>query len=403
MPMRPLTYSAAVAATLVLATYIAWFTSDDPQFNPATFEAEPLQIQIAPFEEALTLAQFRNGLGEIVTILVVDYDGETVTGIDFADFGAARLEDPFQVLAQMDKADLLATKDQLKATVEISVERLLPTGPPGMRHIGIGTNFPEHAEEAMSDSVFVFPKFGTATPSRTSVAASPSDLMDYEIELCARFDRPISSLVDFDVAVKGFFLCGDFTDRIALLELADFDNLDSGYGFSDAKSGQGFFPTGPFLVVPDDWASFIADTRMMTEHNGQPRQDARGEEMILDFRGLAQKSLGDMSAPRFYFDGDFFKLTPEPYIASSTTLMSGTSEGVIFTTPRRHDYIEIFLAYLASGGPLSGKSLSDVGIPVFVENEVAGGHFLKPGDVVTYRSSTLGDIVVDIVLDDEGG
>ena len=402
MTRRILPYLAAIVMLLVLAVYLAWLTSEDPKFNVATFEDEPLEMQIAPIETAITLAQFRNDSDETVTILVRDYDGRMVSGVDFAALGVPRLDDPFEALARVDRTDLLAIADEPGAQIEVNVAQLLPSGPTGARHIGIGTNFPEHAEEARSDSVFIFPKFGTATPSRTSVGASASDLMDYEVELCVRFDRPIASLADFDAAMKGFFLCGDFTDRIALLELADFDNLDSGYGFSDAKSGEGFFPTGPFLVVPRDWETFIAETRMVTEHNGQARQDARGNEMILDFRGLAEKALGDMSEPRFFYAGEFFKLTPEPLIPVSTTLMSGTSEGVIFTMPRRHDYIEMLLAYVGAGGPLSGRSLTDVGIPVFVENEIAGGHFLKPGDVVTYRSSTLGDIVVDIVPGSEG-
>lgn len=76
--------------------------------------------------------------------------------------------------------------------------------------------------------------------------------------------------------------------------------------------------------------------------------------------------------------------------------MSGTSEGVIFTTPARHDYIEIALAYLREGGPWSGKEVMDIAIPVFIENERESGHFLKPGDTVTYRASELGDIVVEI-------
>jgi hypothetical protein len=54
------------------------------------------------------------------------------------------------------------------------------------------------------------------------------------------------------------------------------------------------------------------------------------------------------------------------------------------------------LAYLLKGGPLSGKSLMEIAIPVFMENERASGHFLQPGDTVTYRASMLGDIVVEI-------
>ena len=222
-------------------------------------------------------------------------------------------------------------------------------------------------------------------------------LLDYEVEICMRFDRPIATLQDFDAATKGLFLCGDFTDRIALLELADIDNLDSGYGFSDAKSGLGYFPTGPFLVIPSEWQSFVADVRMTTELNGEPRQDARGGEMTLDFRSLAARVLSEATAERFWYQDRFFKLVPHGRIEPDMTLMSGTSEGVILSDPTRRDYIEMLLAYLAAGGPMSGQGLLEIGLPVFIDNNVASGHFLQPGDTVVHRSSALGDIKVDVI------
>lgn len=67
----------------------------------------------------------------------------------------------------------------------------------------IGTNFPEHAEEASSGSVFQFPKFGARSPARTTVKREDGILLDYEVELCGRFDRDITALDDFDAATKG--------------------------------------------------------------------------------------------------------------------------------------------------------------------------------------------------------
>ncbi|MEM9572969.1 MAG: fumarylacetoacetate hydrolase family protein [Pseudomonadota bacterium] len=377
-------------------TFLAWLTSPDPKFNPASFEDAPFDQALVDPAEAITLAQYLDPNGETVTIMVVDYDGETVHGIDLADLGAPRSSDPFIALAAIDGTDIQAAISQQLETRQVEVSDLLPSGPTGDEHLGIGTNFPEHAEEAQSESVFNFPKFGTATPARTSVVAPEGGLLDYEVELCMRFDRSISSIEDFDAAVKGVFLCADFTDRIKLLKLADPDDLDSGYGFSDAKSGVGFFPTGPFLVVPNDWLSFIAETRMMTHLNGEPRQDARGEEMILDFRALTEKVLGDMDRARFSYQDAFYKLAPNARIEQDMTLMSGTSEGVIFTTPQRHDYIEIVIGYVLKGGPFSGKDLMDFAVEAFIQSESASGHFLQPGDVVTYRASGLGDIRVEI-------
>jgi 2-keto-4-pentenoate hydratase/2-oxohepta-3-ene-1,7-dioic acid hydratase in catechol pathway len=397
MTRRILVWAAGILAAAAAALFMAWISSEDPRTNQASFEDAPLQMGLSPLTEAITLAQFRNDRGETVTLLVTQSADGIVTGIDFADIGAARIDDPFEVLASVEPSKIVSAEREVSGRIEIPIEDLLPSGPAGSLHIGIGTNFPEHAEEASSDSVFHFPKFGTATPARTHVVAPASGLLDYEVEFCMRFDRPIASLKDFDDAVKGLFLCADFTDRIALLELADFDNLDSGYGFSDAKSGDDFFPTGPFLVVPQDWRSFIAEERMTTELNGEARQDARGEEMTLDYRALADKALKDMSEARFFYKGEFYRLSQTGRIEPEMTLMSGTSEGVIFTSPARHDYIEMMISYVLAGGPFSGKSLIDIGVPVFIENELQGGHFLKRGDVVIYRSSRMGEIVVEVI------
>jgi 2-keto-4-pentenoate hydratase/2-oxohepta-3-ene-1,7-dioic acid hydratase in catechol pathway len=313
-----------------------------------------------------------------------------------ADLGAPQHDDPFVVLAAIEDIKTKVSEVDAAKRKTVSMDKLLPTGPTGSQHLGIGTNFPEHAEEAQSSSVFNFPKFGTATPARTTVSAKDNGLLDYEIELCMRFDRPIASLADFDAAVKGIFLCGDFTDRIKLLKLIDLDNFDSGYGFSDAKSGPDFFPTGPFLVIPHDWKSFVSDTRMITHLNDHQRQDARGHEMTLDFRALTEKVLGDMESARFFYQDDNYKLAPNGRIEQDMTLMSGTSEGVIFTTPRRHDYIEIIIGYVLKGGPLSGQDFMDMATQIFIDNERAGGHFLKSGDIVQYQASHLGDIKVEV-------
>ncbi|MEM7358227.1 MAG: fumarylacetoacetate hydrolase family protein [Pseudomonadota bacterium] len=390
---KVISYISVVVVLVTVLVFLAWVSSEDPKHNPASFEEAPFEVGIRPLPEAITLAQYSDK-GNLVTLLVESNSGDHVSGIDLADLGAVSSDNPFEVLraVEADQLELAFNSDLPRK--KVSVTALSPAGPPGNRHIGIGTNFPEHAEEALSDSVFNFPKFGTATPARSTISAPVNGLLDYEVELCMRFDRPIETLADFDAASKGIFLCADFTDRIALLELADFDNLDSGYGFSDAKSGDGFFPTGPLLVIPIDWSKFVADTRMMTLMNGEPRQDARGREMILNFRELTAKVLDDMDKRRFYFQGEYYKLAPNPRIDQDMALMSGTSEGVIFTPPARHDYIEIGLSYFANGGPLTGKSLIEFAIPLFIENERESDHFLKSGDTVTYQATGLGDIKV---------
>ncbi|MEM6826394.1 MAG: fumarylacetoacetate hydrolase family protein [Pseudomonadota bacterium] len=387
-------------ALVVVGVFGAWVTSPDPKFNPATFEDAPLVEAVAPLGQAITLAQYTNDTGAVKTLLVTGFDEANVTGVDVTLLGGTQSPNPFEAVAELaNLPDSLEGLSQYPET-RLAPIALLPSGSPGYQHIGTGTNFPEHAEEAGSPSVFSFPKFGKATPARTIVAAPVGILLDYEVELCMRFDRDITSIEDFDAAVKGVFLCGDFTNRNALIQLADPDNLDSGSGFSDSKSGPGHFPTGPFLVIPKDWKAFVADIRMTTSLNSDPRQDARGGEMTLDFRDLVVKALGDMAQPRFLYKHDYTFLAPDAAINASMTLMSGTSEGVIFTSPTRGDIIAGVASYLASGGPLSGQGLMDVAKEAYIESELATEHFLQPGDRVRHGSSYLGNIEVDVVAVD---
>jgi 2-keto-4-pentenoate hydratase/2-oxohepta-3-ene-1,7-dioic acid hydratase in catechol pathway len=229
------------------------------------------------------------------------------------------------------------------------------------------------------------------------VQVGPGILLDYEVELCVRFDRELRAAEDFDIAVKGFFLCGDFTNRNALINLADPDNLDSGSGFSDAKSGPDFFPTGPFLVIPRDWRSFVSNIRITTSVNGSARQDARGSEMTLDFRALVDKAFDDMTEPRFLHRGEYSTLMPDGAIATTAALMSGTPEGTIFSPPTRGDIIEAMVAFVLAGGPLGDESFMDIARKRFISNELSGRHYLQPGDAVYHGSNYLGDIAVDVV------
>ncbi len=387
---------AVTGAIAIMSMFLAWVTSPDPRYNPASFEDEPLEMRLAPLEEAITLARYAGEDGRARTMVVTNWDGQTAAGIELGQFGAPATDDPFEALAGADLSSLRAGKIDGLAISTVPIAKLLPTGPGGQQHIGTGTNFPEHAEEANSTSVFQFPKFGPASPARTTVRADPGILLDYEVELCVRFDRDLKSPADFDDAVKGIFLCGDFTNRNALVNLADPDNLDSGHGFSDAKSGPDFFPTGPFLVVPNDWKTFVSKVRMTTSINGSPRQDARGGEMTLDFRVLTEKAFGDMKEQRFLYRDGYSKLMPDATIPTSATLMSGTSEGTIFTPPSRGDIIEAMIAYLGNGGPLGDDNLMEVARRSFIANELASKHYLQVGDTVKHGSNFLGDIAVNV-------
>ena len=381
---------------LVALLYVLKITAPDPKFNLATFEETPLQSGILPTADGWTLAQTVVANGSVRTLLVTNFDADSVSAIDLKSVGGAESTNPFEVFASFTEQELAGLVNDESLSQSFAFSALVSVAGNADRHLAIGTNFPEHAEEAQSDSVFNFPKFGVATPARTSVDWIEGGLLDYEVELCLRFDRPIQSLEDFDAASKGFFLCGDFTERATLLRLIDTDNLDSGTGFSDGKSGPGFFPSGALLVIPHDWQSFITNERMTTAMNCEPRQDARGGEMIYDFRALTSKVLSDMDKPRFLFKDDYVKLAPSNQIDQDMILMSGTSEGVIFTTPTRADFINALFTYIRNGAMFEEASLYDTAIESFLGSEYKSGHFMQPGDQIEFNSSSLGNIVVDV-------
>ena len=385
--------AGGVLLVLVVGVALAWATSPDPRGNPASFEAEPVMPAIAPLDRAVTLAQRRRADGSIATYLVVGLAEGQVRAIDLAELGAEQADDPFAALASLGEGALRPARLAAAPILGFGMGELLPAAGPGAHHIATGTNFTAHAEEAGSDSVFQFPKFGAASPARTTVRADPDILLDYEVELCLRFDRPIASLADFDAATKGLFLCGDFTDRATLARMADPDNLDSGSGFSDAKSRADFFPSGALLVIPRDLDAFVAEERFTTAVNGQPRQDARGGEMTLDFRALMAKALADMDQPRFRYRRENHRLTPGGRVTAGTVLMSGTAEGVIFTPPTRADVIEGLLDWAGSGARLKAR---DAVVERFIANEQASRHFLQPGDLVEFASAHLGTIAVEV-------
>jgi 2-keto-4-pentenoate hydratase/2-oxohepta-3-ene-1,7-dioic acid hydratase in catechol pathway len=359
--------------------------------------APALAAAVVKSDRALTFAQIRTANGRIATLLVTQLGKEKVRAIDVAELGIADGADPFGVIATLGTAALQKAAKIGTAARDYPIAQLLSPAGEGTRHIATGTNFREHAKEVELREVFNFPKFGRATAARAVVEAKPQALLDYEVEICARFDRDITSLAEFDAAKKGFFLCGDFTDRAQLMRLIDPQDIYSGQGFSDAKSGPGFFPTGPFLVVPSDWRSFVRAERVTTEVNDERRQDAAGGEMILDFRELVAKALNNGGGGRYTYQGSPVPLVRGGKIAKGSAIMSGTSAGVVFHPPQLRDYVSGGTAYIFTGPMMRGESAQRVLIDRFIAKERAAGRYLKVGDVVAHRSASMGELRVRVV------
>lgn len=382
------------AASIPLCIVACSATAPDPASQQ---DAAPLVSSILDPGSAFTFARVRTGESRTTTLLVTRLDGDKVRAIDTTELGARAGADAFEVIRSVGHATLRKALSVRTAGRDYPVRQLLSPAGEGTRHVATGTNFREHAQEVKVGEVFNFPKFGRATASRSALEVGPEALLDYEVEICARFDRDIRSVADFEAARKGFFLCGDFTDRARLMRLIDPQDVGSGQGFSDAKSAPGFFPTGPFLVIPDDWRSFVKAERMTTEVNGKRRQDARGGEMILDFEALVTKALTQGGGGRYTYRGSPVPLITRGMIARGAAIMSGTSEGVVFRPPHVRDLVRGGAAYIFTGPMFHGESAQRVMIDRFIAKERSGGRYLKAGDVVAHRSSSMGDLRVQIV------
>jgi 2-keto-4-pentenoate hydratase/2-oxohepta-3-ene-1,7-dioic acid hydratase in catechol pathway len=141
----------------------------------------------------------------------------------------------------------------------------------------------------------------------------------------------------------------------------------------------------------------VDDERMITRVNGRMRQDARGQEMIRDFRELTDLALKDRQNPRFVYNGAKVTLFPGDAIPRGAALMSGTSEGVIFMPPIPEDYAEGRRRHQASGAPPSEAGEIAAVIAVWVERETKARRYLQPGDKVEHAAAHLGRLVVTVV------
>ncbi|MFT7525707.1 MAG: hypothetical protein ACI9LY_000847 [Arenicella sp.] len=79
----------AIAVITILALLLLLrATSPDQKYNLASFEKNHLQSAMLPTSDGWTLAQMVDSSGMVRTILVVDFDSKTITGIDLQSIGA---------------------------------------------------------------------------------------------------------------------------------------------------------------------------------------------------------------------------------------------------------------------------------------------------------------------------
>jgi len=274
-------------------------------------------------------------------------------------------QDAFEALKSYGRANLIALAKSKKGAYWYQQRQLAPLTKKSW-HIAFGGNFIAHADETGLERPFAFPKIVGASPSINIITRPHNDvLLDYEVELCMIFDRDIHSNADFNDAQKGVFLCADTTDRTTLLrDLPKDEETFGGTGFTDSKSYKGFFSTGPYLVIPNDWKEFVNNEPITTSMNGVVMQYAHGSDMLLQ-------------------DGK---------LKRGSALLSGTGEGVIFRPPTFIDILSGVTAFVFTGSFLKDISGYDYVIEHFIRRHTKAKTFLQVGDIVRHRSKNLGQI-----------
>ncbi len=356
--------------------------------------AAPLKPSIAPLQTAHTFAQVQEG-GRTSTLLVVAMGKDAVHAIDLSAMRQHYSADAFNVIEQFSAATLDQLARRTQEVRSYPIDRLLNVGPRGVRHIAAGTNYTAHGEETGLDEAFLFPKLSPATGPRAKVSAAPGTLLDYEVELCARFDREIRSMADFDAARKGFFLCGDFSDRATLVRNLNLQDILSGDGFPDAKSGPDRFPAGALLVVPHDWERFVDSVTISTWVDGKRRQYAQASDMIKDLRTIVQETLAEAGTRTWSFRDGRIPMIERGAIGTDSAILTGTGEGVIFQEPDETVMKSVM------GAPDRAAQL--VQIERYLAAEQAKRIYLQPGQQVRYESNYLGRIVSDVVASAPSG
>jgi 2-keto-4-pentenoate hydratase/2-oxohepta-3-ene-1,7-dioic acid hydratase in catechol pathway len=358
-------------------------------FDPKAAAAAPpgdvprATLAIAPREEALTFARVVTAGGP-ATIAVRAYESGVIrgqridslfaTGEDAADFVLRVGYDAAQSVIESISAEVGA--DASAALVPIDL---------GAAHIAAGVNYRAHAEEATVDGgPFLFPKFAAPTRARAPIP-SGEGLLDYEVELCLVALAPIAP---GQRASGGLVACNDVTDRARLLRGLDPAAPESGAGFPDGKSGEGYLPVGDLFVVPKDLSAFVATLDLSLTVNGETGQQTPAALWIWDFDRILEEARARRDA-RWTFNGEPAALPfdADGAVPARTLILGGTPGGTVFKGLLPSAYARGVLRWI--GGGFQGP-VSRLVIEAHIAEARRRGEYLRRGDLVVIEIDRLG-------------
>lgn len=353
--------------------------------------------EIAPFSVGLTLAQATLGDGDSLdTLLVLSEDETSIEAVNLSRELHAQPDDPLWFVAEYGYTEIeQVASSATVTTINKAQLRLSPTI--SQHHIAAGTNYLAHQEEAGIDSGFLFPKLGLPTRSGATVKTGPKILLDYEVELCLRFSQSIRTVADFDKAIKGFIICGDMTDRAALLRNIDTSDVASGRGFTDGKSGVGRLPLGLYTLAAKDWHALLGEIQINTHVNGVQRQKGLASNMIKNPQQLLQDALYLGNKKTWSYQQQAISLLQDKQLSPSEVLLTGTPSGVIFNDISTTAIIGKTIKWLWSLSFVD-SSVFDYVIEQTISEALVGAEYLQAGDKIRLTGTYLG--AIDITVTD---
>jgi 2,4-diketo-3-deoxy-L-fuconate hydrolase len=385
--MRVLSLAAIGLLLVILLAAFIGFRPQPVRMPQRPAPATPLAatIAIAPTDQALTFARAGKGAAA-QTIVVTRYQDGVVTGVDLAPLLRPG-EDAIAAYNRLGYDAIAAFVASAKASVSHEAATLAIPVDLRALHAAVATNYPEHADEAKVDGgPFMFAKIAQPTSSRAAIPASKG-LLDYEVELCL---VTLSALPSNAGAKGGLILCNDVTDRAALLRGADINDIASGKGFTDGKSGAGFLPVGELFVVPRDLKVFVEPMQLHLFVNGEERQRTRVTDWIWDLDRLLVEIAKRRSVRWTWREGSAqLPVNKDGVLPDRTLVLAGTPAGTIFQGPGPATFVRGAFDWVAKFG--HGSPIAAIVERTITDDRASRG-YLQAGDVVTIRVDHMGTL-----------
>jgi 2,4-diketo-3-deoxy-L-fuconate hydrolase len=344
-------------------------------------------VLIAPPEIALTFARSKDSL-----ILVKEYSDDKLYGINLSELKLGN--DPitlfqdngyqFIVLLWQEPVNIIVDVTELQIPINLQ-----------SYHIAVGNNFPEHSDEVgVEDGTpFLFPKIVSPT-GPISELSNEGALLDYEVEI-ALVTLEASDARVIPPEYLGLIAVNDFTDRKLLLENVNPYDVESGRGFTTAKSQPGYLPVGNLFVIPKNYRNFSENLELKLYINKELRQKSKFNEAIWDIDSIYDQ-IRIQSDRTWMHEGrevSLFNNPQEKIIPERTMILSGTPSGVVFNSVTGNQKFRGFFQWLFFGWD---KSIPEHSINNYISDAQEAGIYLQENDIVSIHIENLGVSITTI-------